>query len=61
MLLQEVCLFNYDQKQARDMLKIWMRQKVVVLNLIEYYSFMAKFHTILYLSKILIKLIFIKC
>ena len=55
-------MFNYDQKQARDMLKIWMRQKVVVLNLIEYYSFMAKFHTILYLeSKILIKLIFIKC
>ena len=61
MLLQEVCLFNYYQKQARDLLKIWMRQKVVVLNLIEYYSFMAKFHTILYLSKIFIKLIFIKC
>ena len=53
MLLQEVCLFNYDQKQARDMLKIWMRQKVVVLNLIEYYSFMAKFHTILYLESII--------
>ena len=49
-------MFNYYQKQARDLLKIWMRQKVVVLNLIEYNSLMAKFHTILYLkSKILIK------
>ena len=32
-------MFNYDQKQARDMLKIWMRQKVVVLNLIELFIY----------------------